>query len=350
MLKLVLGKGSKVGVAVISVAFLLTGCGIFKDRGDEYLQSGTIPPMQVPEGKDSSAVGEIYRIPDVSNAAVTNDKYDVPRPQPLSETRFEETVKIQTFEEKSWILINKPPEEVWPRVRNILSRSSIPTTRVDARTGVMETSWLQFKDDEESRHRFRVHIEPAVQMNSTEVKLLHSQMKVGVEGENVAWPSTSDAKEREKEMLDMVANALATDINSGTISLLAQSIGGESKVEMVTPQVADPYLVIKLSYERSWASVIYSLSRGGFSITDQNQTAGVVFVDFQTSKEVDTEEDGFFSRWFGDDEEETEAKPFQVLVKKAEQGAEVRIVAEDKSSLDTTLSTRLLKIIRANLS
>lgn len=349
MLKRVLENGSKAKlVVVISAALLMTGCGIIKDRSNDHLKSEQIPPMIVPEELGSTAVGQTYRIPPIASIAIDEDSYDVPRPSPISDTRFEEIVKIQSYDNQSWILINKPPEEVWPRVRNILSRSSVPTTQVDASNGLMETSWIQFKDDEQNSHRFKISIEPAVQVNSTEVKMLHAQIALGAEDNAVAWPTASDSSSREKEMLEIVASALANDINSGTISLLAQSIGGEPKVEMVTPQVADPYLVIKLNYDRSWASVMYSLSRGGFSVTDKNQTAGVVYVDFQQNQE--DEEDGWFSGWFGSDDDEDDAHSYQVLVKRVELGVEVRITDEDKTSLDSALSTKFLKVIRSNLS
>ncbi len=339
-------------IVALSVASLLaSGCGIFKDRSKEYLKSGNIPVMTVPANKDGSALGQLYHIPDVSNSALTGDEHDTPRPLPLSETRLEETVKIQTYESESWILINKPPEEVWPRVRNVLSRSSVPATRVDASRGEIDTTWLQFQDDEINRHRFRIRIEPAVQLNSTEVKILHSESSIAEIKDTTPWPDSSDALEREREMLEMLANALTTDISSGTISLLAQSIGGESKVEMVTPRVAAPYLVLKLPYDRSWASLVYSLSRGGFSILEQNKSSGTVRVEYATTDEDDkAEEPGFFGRLFGAEAVIEPPMMYQVTIQQAERGAEVRIVEPDKSSLDNATATKLLKIIRSNLT
>ena len=334
-------------VLVLAGTILMTGCGdMIRDRSGDYLKSDEIPPISLPDDADSSAIGQVYTIPQISNTTVEEESHIVPRPRPLSETRFEEVVKIQSYGSSRWILINRPPEEVWPRVRNILSRNGVSTSSVDAASGVMETGWVQFKDDDQSSHRFRFSIEPAVQVNSTEVKMIHMQMASGGEDNTAKWPEVSQDEARERQMLEIVANMMASDISSGTISLLAQAIGGEAKVEMVTPQVADPYLQIKLNFDRSWASVTYSLSRGGFSITDQDKTAGVFYVDY--AEVAEGEEDGFFSGWFGGDESETEA--YQVVVKKAEQGVEVRITGTDRQSLDSSLAARLLKIIRNNLS
>ncbi|MCB1668715.1 MAG: outer membrane protein assembly factor BamC [Pseudomonadales bacterium] len=336
-------------VPVLVGILAMSGCGdLIRDRSSDYLKSEEIPPMTLPDGVDASVIGQIYVIPDIASTEVSAESNVLPRPRPLSETRFEETVKIQSYENSAWILINRPPEEVWPRVRNILSRNGVPTTSVDAASGIMETSWVQFKDDDKNSHRFRLRVEPAVQINSTEVKLTHTQVAVGSEEAAASWPEVSQDKEREKQMLEIVANMMASDISSGTISLLAQSIGGEAKVEMVTPQVADPFLKLKLNYDRSWASVIYSLSRGGFSVTDQDKTAGVVYVDYMEEAEQE-EGDGFLWGLFGG-KKEPEKNAYQVLVKSVEQGVEVRITGAGRESIQTSQSARLLKIIRNNLS
>lgn len=273
----------KPGLAVllITATALLSGCGIFKSSREDYLKAEELPPIVVPADKDSSTIGQIYVIPPIEGEVASTETYDVPRPQPVSKNVFEETVKIQSFSGERWILINKPPTEIWPRLRNILNRSGIPAQKVDASTGIIETGWVNFKDDESKSHRFRFNIEPGIPVDSSEVRILQMETPTGAEDNAAPWPAQdSQDPAREEEMLNLIANALASDISSGTVSLLAQSIGGEHKVEIVTPKVADPYIVMRLDYERAWASVLYSLSRDGFSVTDQNQLEGEVMVSY----------------------------------------------------------------------
>lgn len=133
-------------VPVLVGILAMSGCGdLIRDRSSDYLKSEEIPPMTLPDGVDASVIGQIYVIPDIASTEVSAESNVLPRPRPLSETRFEETVKIQSYENSAWILINRPPEEVWPRVRNILSRNGVPTTSVDAASGIMETSWVSLK-------------------------------------------------------------------------------------------------------------------------------------------------------------------------------------------------------------
>jgi outer membrane protein assembly factor BamC len=136
----------------------------------------------------------------------------------------------------------------------------------------------------------------------------------------------------------------ATDFAS--VSLLAQDIGGASKVEIVTPEVADPYVLMKLEYDRSWASVLYSSDRGGFTIVDKDRTAGMIFVSYT---EESPEDDGFFAGWFGGDKEIIESN-YRILVKTVGADVEIRIVGVSGDSLDKPESLRLLSILRSNLS
>mgnify|MGYP003700570689 CR=1 FL=1 len=349
--------GAKLAIAAFSAtAMLLGGCGLtddeglFRNRSQDYRRAEELPVIVVPGKLDKEAIGQLYPIPPISDTAVLEEDLDVPRPQPLSENVLEEKVKIQSLGDERWILTNRGPSEVWPRVRNILNRSRIPTARAEASEGVIETVWLKFQDDAENKHRFRFYIQPGVQVNSTEIKVLHDQApRDDEEVTDSAWPVESESDDREAHMTRLLAESLAGDVSSGTVSLLAQTIGGEKKVEIVTPSVADPYVLMKLDFERAWASVGYSVQRGNYTLIDQNRSEGIYYVNYTPDKD-EGEKDGFFSRWFGGKDEEKLAVNFQVLVTEGEDGVEVRVVDKEQTSVERNLAIRLLKDLRSNLS
>ena len=310
--------------------------------------------MEVSEDKDAEAVGELYVIPEIPLAGASATTFNVPRPQPPSESLFEESVRIQSFDGERWIAVNKPPAEVWPRLRNVLTRSGVPTARTDAPNGVLETGWLQFKDDASNSHRFRFDIAPGVGVKSTEVKLTQMEATLGNENAASGWPENSMSDTREEEFIKIVANAMASDINNGSVSLLAQNIGGESKVEVVIPAENEtPYITMSFAYDRAWASVLGSLSEGGFSIVDQNQSDGFVLVDFNDTP-VAVDDDtlfGLISSFVGKGgEEELETLEYKVKVVQGMETVEVRITDRSDQVLDALLATKLLKVIRSNLS
>lgn len=341
----------QLSVAVLALSVVGCGNNTIRDRRNDYLLSAEMPPMEVPEGMSSNAIGPLYDIPDIADTSGEGARFKLPRPQPLSENLLEDEVKVVAFEGKRWIAVNKPPAEVWPRIRNILSRSQVPTTRVDAAMGEIETAWLEFKDDNVNGHRFRFTITPGVGVNSSEVSILEMAAPLGKEAEVSGWPDVSMNDARESEFLQITSDALATDISSGSVSLLAQNIGGEDRVQVVADDNVAPYMVMKLGYDRAWNSVIDSLSKGGFSVVDQNQSAGEVMVEFKEIIPEDEEQtlmDLVFS--FGRKTEDTPPVEYQVHLSRTEQSVELRVLDNNKQVLDRLVAMKLLKVIRGNLS
>ena len=328
----------------------LSGCnwlGI-RDRSNDYLLAEETQPTVVPGEMDSASLGQIYPIPQISSEDIDAETFEVPRPQPASVNTFEQLVKIQSIDGRRWVLINISPSEVWPRIRSLLNRNGVPSAKAEGSSGIIETVWVNFKSDTENSHRFRFHISPGVQLQSTEITALHQQVSAGGEEQEISWPAESNSDERERDMLSMIANELAAASEYASVSLLAQNIGGEAKVEVITPEVADAFIKINLSFDRAWASINYSASRGGFSIIDKDRTEGLLYVNYTEQTEDD---EGFFSRWFGNstDNELLEAN-YRVLMETVGNSVEARLVGFEGNSLDKQESLRLLRILRGNMS
>jgi len=333
----------------IFVILSLTGCGWLglRDRSNDYLLAEETEVTAIPAGLDRSVIGQLYPIPQIASESIELVDFEAPRPQPASVNTFEQLVKIQSLEGRRWVLINIPPSELWPRVRSVLNRNGVPAALAEGSSGVIETVWVKFNSDEDNSHRFRFQISPGVQLNSSEISLLHNQA-VRSEEEQAVWPQASDSDQREKDMLTMLANELAGASNYASVSLLAQNIGGEAKVVVITPEVADPFIQIKLSFDRAWASILYSADRGGFTLVDKNRSEGTLYVNYTDQS---TDEPGFFARWFGEGSgDEILQVNYQVLVQVVGANVEVRVVGPDSEGLGKAETLRLLKILRNNMS
>jgi len=309
--------------------------------------SEDMAPTVVPAEMDSVVLGQAYPIPQIKTNSEQLSSYDVPRPLAASVNTFEQLVKIQSFDERRWVLINIAPGELWPRLRGVLNRSGVPSALAEGSSGIIETVWVTFNSDEENSHRFRFNITPGVQVDSTEITALHNQVVRGSE-EDGLWPETSDDDQRELDIMTLVANELAEESNFASVSLLAQDIGGSAKVDILSPQVADPYIRIKLGFDRSWASLVYSSDRGGFTTIDKDRSEGIIFVNFT---EASSEEIGFFGKLFGGGKDEDIIKAnYQVLMQAVGSDTEIRIVDDSGNGLTRADALRLLTVIRSNLS
>ena len=147
-------------------------------------------------------------------------------------------------------------------------------------------------------------------------------------------------------MLSMVANELAGDTSYASVSLLAQDIGGEAKVEVITPEVADAFIQVKLGFDRAWASVLYSANRGGYTLIDHNRSEGILYVNFSAPSD---DQPGFFKRWFGGGSEEILRLTTGFWFRMGN-NVEVRIVGPSSEGLDRAETLRLLTILRGNMS
>jgi outer membrane protein assembly factor BamC len=340
--------------AILFLALILPGCGLFSkdglfhNRADDYLDAREHPVIRVPEGLDSQALGQLYAIPDVAEPLIPDARSDILRPQPLGTSLLEEEIKVQSLGDRRWVWINRAPAEVWPRVRNILNTNDVGVARAEAAEGLIETVWVEFDDDPGNLHRYRLNIEQGMQTDTTEVSINHAVMPK--DGEIPPWPESSVADERERTMADFLASGLAGDVNAGSVSLLAQSIGTGAKVEMVVATDIDPYLLIKLGYDRSWASVAHSVSREEFLLVDQDRTRGLFYVNLK--EDVERDKPGFFSRMLGGgkgDPGAPLAANYRIELEKTDQGVQVRVNGE-KDALERARMLDLLKRIRANLA
>ncbi|CAI8288747.1 MAG: Outer membrane protein assembly factor BamC [Porticoccaceae bacterium UBA1117] len=336
-------------ILVILFSANLTSCGWLglKDRTNDYLLSEETEPTVIPRELSTGSLGQLYPIPAIETSSEQLVSFDVPRPLPASVNTFEQLVKIQSFDEGRWVLINISPSELWPRLRNVLNRNGVPSAVAQGSSGLIETVWVTFSSDDDNSHRFRFTIAPGVQVESTEIAVVHNQAVRGEE-DNAAWSSASDSDQRELDMLTLVANDLAGVNDFASVSLLAQDIGGASKVEIISPEIADPFIRIKLGFDRSWASVVYSLERGGFSTIDKNRSDGLFYVNYT---EPSNTEVGFFGRMFGgsDDGDIVETN-YRVLVEAVGSNVEVKIVDDSGDSVARSEASRLLAILRSNLS
>lgn len=350
MIKLTLSKQKIFQIILVSILVLLNGCGWLglRDKSNDYLLSEEMVDTQIPDGmKHVKPLEQLYSIPEINNTNQISESFEVPRPLPASENTFDQLVKIQSFDESRWILINIPPRELWPRLRNVLSRSGVPAETVDGYKGKIETVWVTFKSDDEKSHRFKFDVSPGVQLDSTEIRVVHNQSNRGEEN-NAEWSNRSDSDQRELDMLTLIANDLAALQDFASVSMLANEIGGDSKVNIINSNNVNPYIEMKLNYDRAWASVIYSAERGGFTTLDRDRTQGTIFVIYN---EEGSKRAGFFSRIFGRSSESDELGiEYHIVVSAIDDNVEIRVLDSSNGKLERAITLRILTALRTNLS
>lgn len=267
----------------VAISSSLTGC-IFRDRSEDYQRTGSIKPIMVPDGVSSVPLEPLYPIPDVQEQTaafydIRTDGFVVPRPEQMSAEGEKSKIKIQKVGELRWILAEAPTSQVWPLTQSFLSRTGINVLQSTPSTGLIQTDWVVFKADPESRNQFRIRIEKGLRPETTEIHVLQHQV-TGDKATFNSWPETSTNPERESWMLDELANALAGDIENKAASLLGQAVGGDVKAELFMDG-SEPALRLRVPRSRAWATMAHSLTREGFISWDEASEKGVFYTQFR---------------------------------------------------------------------
>jgi len=288
---------------ILGLCFLQTGCGwffgekgIFRDRGNNYLKADNIPPLTLPEGKQSASMGELYPIPVISATDFGYDpsmEYEVPRPMPLAANSREDKVRIQRVGGESWILMNAAPGELWPRIRNFLNVNGLNASYANIGKGIIETEWLQFKTDPELQHTYRLQIDQGVQPETSEIHITHYSIPASQPlPAEVNWPRKSVSAEREKWLMDELAATLASDATEGGTSLLAQNIGGNVKASLGMLRT-ETVIYIRLDHTRSMATLAFAAKKEGFVTFESDHDAGLFYVGYKDPEDM---KPGWFKR------------------------------------------------------
>jgi len=273
-------------------SYLFGEQGMFPDTSEDYKQARERPPIRLPEGKDDSALQEIYPIPPVRDSLVRDGKFEVPRPSPLVAGAGEDVVRIQSLGEESWALVAIAPGQLWPQVRSFLAAAGIPVARVDAQDGLIDSDWLELEGQAMSS-RFRFRIEQGVQRGSSELHVLQMNQA----GDVTSWPAQSDNVAQEGEMLRAVAQFIANSADSAPVSMIAdRAMSAEGKISLEESDAGYTYIEVGLPFTRAWAALAKALEDSRFEITDRDRSEGTYFVRYLGEQAED--ERGWFSRMF----------------------------------------------------
>ncbi len=327
--------------------------GMFRDRGGDYRDAQIIPPMRIPSNLDSYTIDELYVIPErlvVENAAFD----DVPMPRPI-ETRRREGVIIQSLSDRRWILIDATPGQVWPRIRDYWTEIQIALDYENPSAGILETSWVEIGSDQESRHKYRITIEPGLHPGYSEIYVLHlQQARTEPIPTVITWPEESSSDELEEEMLRSVSQFLAdrNDIyQASSASLLAGTIEAESKANIIQGGTGQQMLELKVDYNRAWVQIRQALTTAEIDIVDENRDEAFINVRFAGIMD-DGDEPGFFGRILGRGESDELMPERDFSIRLLQTGTTVNVVTEAlEPSLDASqLTVELLQVINDNLT
>jgi len=295
--------------------------GFFRDRQGDYLEAESIPRINVPDNLDSYIIDDLLVIPELVSAEGA-PYLQVPRPRPL-QGNPDQTVVVQSMDERSWAVVDASVSQVWVRVRQYWLENDIDLTQESPESGLLDTSWFVKNDNEDTQEKFRVLVEPGFQDETAEVSLIHISVPQDEQvSDQLSWPEQSMDVEYASEILNEISVYLANEMRNyqaSTVSFLAGNISTEGRATLLTEDGIN-MLHLRADYDRSWAAVGRALDRAEIEIVEEDVDAGSFSVIYgERDEEIET---GFIGRLMSADRQE-ETIPFGVFLLQSETGTEV---------------------------
>lgn len=219
----------------------------------------------------------------------------------------------------------------------------------------METSWLEVDSNLETRHKYRVLIEPGLHSGYSEIYVVHVQSPRSEPIPLITnWPEVSAEADREKQILNTLSQYLAdrNDVyQASSASLLAGSIEAERKANIIDDGQGRQVLELRLGFNRAWVLVRSALDEAGVNIIDTDRDAAFLNVSFSGLRQEDNEP-GFIGRLFNRNDGNAQAQERDFNVRLVEGDGVITVIAEAVEATDNLgdLTAELLIVINDNLS
>lgn len=330
----------------------LVGCGIFRDRKDDYMRAKQDKPLEIPPQLSSAAIQDLYVVPEIKTRAVLPETFEIPRPAPLIAEKSPDVVRIQSLGADRWILANVSPSQLWPQLRHFLLSNKFAIAKEQGNRGVIETRWSIPSADSKKLERYHIKVEPGVQRNSAEVHVRQIE-KPRSDMTDKAFAVVSDNIDRERWFTDELSQYLANNVGTTSVSRLALDIGSESKLRAVRDEKGYMKLIIKLPYNRAWASVHRALEKADFKVDDINREQGVYYIQYWPAPTEDDRPNWFF-RLFGAKMPETGdvdyARERYTLEVREKQNSVELVLHQDDDDFKPIEAEKLLNLIKGYLT
>lgn len=307
--------------AVALAALLATGCSVLEETRIDYKSAKQINTLEVPPDLTQLARDSRYALPGgpvtatgMEAAAAARPSTQVAAPAQIGD------VRIERAGNQRWLVVDRPPEQLWPALRDFWQENGFLLTLDQPQLGLLETDWAENRakipqdiiratigklfDNLYStgeRDKFRTRVERN-ERGGSDIFISHRGMVEVYSNErkdNTVWQPRPADPELEAEFLRRLMVKLGVSQEQAKAAVAAGAVPTLARLDTLDGR---PVVVIQENFDRAWRRVGLSLDRSGFTVEDRNRAEGVYFVryvapDANTAKQ----EPGFFGRiagWF----------------------------------------------------
>jgi len=370
-------------VVAIPVA-MLAGCSAISDSlrntsKIDYKSASKGPNLEVPPDLVTPKADAAFTVPAGPSAGTTYSAYSRTRAAATDGASAGSTevlpqvgaARIVREGNQRWLVVDLPPAQVWPVVRDFWVQSGFELMLDSPETGIMETDWKEQRPPTDSwlrnklasvlgsayssgiREKFRARLEVAG--NGTDVFVSQRGMTeklVGVQADSTMWTMNPPSPEIEAEYLQrLVLRFLPQQVKAREAAAL-ETVVLPSRSKLID---VDGRSVVQLpdTFDRSWRQVGLALDRSGFTVEDRDRSNGIYYIRYVDTNQAD-KQPGLFDRVFGTGAKKNlTGKKFRVTVGADSAGSRVGVLDENgvlpATDADKRLATQIVTVLNDQL-
>ncbi|NWG86615.1 MAG: outer membrane protein assembly factor BamC [Hydrogenophilaceae bacterium] len=370
-------------LAVLAAALVLGGCSFVESKKIDYKSAGTLPSLEVPPDLILPSSDKRFAVPDINNpkGSATYSAYSAERGGQKAASGSQvlptiDKVSINRSGSQRWLVVQLPPQEVWPVVKDFWQEMGFLINLESPDAGVMETDWAENRAkipqdairnflgkvidsvySTAERDKFRTRLETSADGKSTEIYISHRGMYEVFEGTvgggdqgtgRTVWQPRPADPELEAEMLRRLM------VRFGVEEVRAKSLLADKAAEPRASKIQGPdgaaMLSIPEGFDRAWRRVGLALDRIGFAVEDRDRAAGIYYVRY-ADPDAGSKEKGFLSKlafWSSDDSKALSQR-YRVQVVEKGDATQVAVQEEGGKPLKTETGQRIINLLYEQL-
>lgn len=357
------------GFGLVTVAALLGGCGInnyLEERGKIDYKSASNAPrtsLEVPPDLVSPRTDERFAVPASRGAERTLSSFERDRAQVAARAGTTSVlptapgVRIERSGLQRWLVVDTPPEKLWPTVRDFWTETGFTLETDSAETGILETNWLENRArvpldfirrtfgkvvdgvySSGTLDKFRTRVERLPDGRS-EIYVSHRGMEevtTTVARDSFFWQRRAPEPDLEAEMLNRLMLKLSGGQRAEQLVASSKPAAQEVRDVRISGEGAGRGIDLDDPFDRAWRRVGLALDRGGFTVEDRDRSRGAYFVRYIDADEqarAAADRPGFFSRLFSRSTKPELSQQYRLNLVSA--GTGVRLTIQDKDGKPT---------------
>jgi len=332
-------KYFRLSVALMTVT-LLPACsyiygeqGLIKETTYEYLHAKTAKDLVIPPGLEHKGKLDFTPLPEVAQNMDAPVGKDLNRQPPvqvldvLDNTRFDKRAKYPT------VFINDKASFIWNTINTFLEENNIKVINRSQDKLVLETDWISLDDGglwdgidgeeepEDLRARYKIQILSGLANNEYRLQVQEVALQE-YDDEAEKWINKVEHWKGAAEMLNLLIGNYEVQRNVKILARQQQVLAG-FKVKLGQDSDNAPALLTDADAAIVWEKLPRVFKDLGLKQDDKDVQLKTYFVKYEK------EEEGFFAKLFGGDEEKLPIEYGDYQVTLSQKGEQIAITWKD---------------------